>query len=272
MLGTKVSIKIFSPSNQETSLILSEAFAEIKRIENIASIFDKTSELSYVNSRAFYEPVKLSDELFYLIKKGLWMCEISHGAFDITATSLGLKNGYKNIELANIRKEVHFTDKNCKIDLGAYAKGYAVDRAVEILKIRSIKNAMVDAGGDIRLVGLPLGSKEWAVGIRNPRKPKDIFKIIKIDRETAIATSGNYLREHIIALKDRSPLVLSVTVIAPTALEADLFSTTLFNMTKSERLKLLGNFDNIEVLVIKKSKNSSLKLIKETPTGRVKFQ
>ena len=82
MLGTKVSIKIFSPPSQETSLILSEAFAEIKRIENVASIFDKTSELSYINSRAFYEPVKLSDELFYLIEKGLWMCEISHGAFD----------------------------------------------------------------------------------------------------------------------------------------------------------------------------------------------
>ncbi len=271
MLGTKVSIKIFSPPSQETSLILSEAFAEIKRIENVASIFDKTSELSYINSRAFYEPVKLSDELFYLIEKGLWMCEISHGAFDITATSLGLKNGYKNIELVNIRKEIHFTDKNCKIDLGAYAKGYAVDRAVEILKIHSIKNAIVDAGGDMRLVGLPLGSKEWAVGIRNPREPKDIFKIIKIDRETAIATSGNYLREHIIALKDRSPLVLSITVIAPTALEADLFSTAIFNMTKSERLKLSENFDNIEVLVIEKGKNSRLELIKETPARSVKF-
>lgn len=265
MLGTEVSIKVFSPSNQKTSLALSEAFNEIKRIEDVASIFKETSELSYINSKAPYEPVKVGNELFYLIEKGLEMCWISNGAFDITATSLSSKDGYEAIVLSKQKKEIYFTDKNCKIDLGAYAKGYAVDRAIEILRAHSIKNAIVDAGGDMRLIGLPVPHREWTVGIRNPQKSEDIFKIIKIGKEAAVTTSGNYLRKHIIPLGDRNPSVLSVTVIAQTALEADLLSTTLFNMRKNERLELMKNFGNIEVLVIKKEKEGGLELIKEVP-------
>jgi thiamine biosynthesis lipoprotein len=263
LLGTEVSIKVFSSSDPRALQAVREAFKEIKRIENLASFFSEASELHYLNSKAPFGPVKINDELFYLIEKGLEMSKISDGAFDITATSLGRKDGYRSIVLNKERKEIFFKDKNCKIDLGAYAKGYAVDRAIETLKAYSIKNALVDAGGDMRMVGRPFPYKEWRIGIRDPQNPKDIFKIIKINKNASIATSGNYLRKHIVSLKDRDASVLSVTVIAQTALEADLFSTTLFNMSESERLKLIKDFDNIEVLIVRKKKDGRLELIGE---------
>lgn len=242
---------------------MNETFAEIKRIEEVASFFSETSELKYLNSFASDEPVKVSEELFNLIEIGLKMSWASEGTFDITATSLGRKDGYKEIVLNRKKKEISFKDKDCKIDLGAFAKGYAIDRAIEVIESHDIKNALVDAGGDMRMIGLPLPLKEWTIGIRNPEKPKETFKIIKFKEEVSIATSGNYLRSHIVDLEGRDPTILSVSVIAPTALEADLLSTTLYNMKKKERLKLLEDFDSVKVLLVRE-KNSELILEKET--------
>lgn len=244
----------------------------------MASFFSSSSELFYLNSKATYEPVKISDELFYLVEKGLWMSEISDGAFDITATSLAVKDGYKTIKLDRGKKEIYFTDENCRIDMGAYAKGYAVDKAMEVLKKHSIERAIMDAGGNIKFLGLPPNKKEWNVGIRSPEDPAEIFKTIKVEpcvggrndavieapEEAALATSGNYLRKHIVALKERDESILSVTIIAPTAQEADLLSTTLFNMADTEeRLKALEKFDNIEALIIRRDEKGGLELARE---------
>lgn len=201
------------------------------------------------------------------------MSEISDGAFDITATSLGRIGGYKAIKIDPAKKEIYFTDKNCKIDMGAYGKGYAVDRALEVLKRHSVEEAMVDVGGNIKFLGLPSNKKEWLVGIRNPDDPAKIFNTLKVKpcvskteirKEVAVATSGNYLRKHIVALKERDEGVLSVTIIAPTALEADLLSTTLFNMADSgECLNVLENFDNVEAWIIRRDGNGRLEMTKE---------
>lgn len=271
MLGTEVTIKIFSHSHKNSSLIFKKTFDEIKRVEDLASFFDKSSELFLLNSKAAYAPVKASDELFYLIEMGLWMSGQTEGVFDITATSLGRKDGYKEVITDKERKEIYFKDKNCRLDLGAYAKGYAVDRAVSVLRTEGIKNALVDAGGDIRFIGRPSPDKKWKIGVRNPLYPQRVFKVLDApETDLSLATSGNYLRKHIVALRERDEAVLSVTVIAPTVLEADLFSTAVFNMGYEQRLKVLEKFNNIEVLLVVKKENGRLKLIKEKSETQIK--
>lgn len=268
LLGTEVSIKVFPSgvSSARISMAISKAFEEIKRIEDMCSVFNKSSEISRLNSKAAFAPVKISEELFSLIEQGLRMSEISKGAFDVTATSLNMKNGYKSVVLNKEKKEVSFNEEKCRLDLGAYAKGYAVDRAVEILRKNSVKNAVVDAGGDVRVMGLPArpAGGQWKIGIRNPLNTKEIFKVIELNKEAAVVSSGNYLREHIVSLRDRDDSVLSVTVIAPNATEADLFSTALFNAAgEDERLEMVKGVDDIEVLVIKQDKYGELDLVKE---------
>ncbi|MFH1856834.1 MAG: FAD:protein FMN transferase [Candidatus Omnitrophota bacterium] len=263
MLGTEVTIKIFSSHNSDNnSIALNAAFDEIKRVEDECSFFNKESELFLLNSKAFLEPVKVSDELFFLIEKGLWMSGKTRGAFDVTATSLAMQDGYKKIILDKEKKEVYFAEENCEIDLGAYAKGYAVDKAIEALEKHLVENAVVEAGGDLRVIGLPFPKKEWKIGIRNPIDASKILDVIKTDKEIAIATSGNYLRKHIIPLEEREEDIVSMTVMSKTTMEADLFATALFNMKEEERLKLLREFDNIKVVIVKEDKNGALRVIK----------
>jgi len=124
-----------------------------------------------------------------------------------------------------------------QIDLGGFAKGYAVDRAIERLQLLGIHNAIVNAGGDLRAIGRH-GERPWHIGIRHPRKP-GIIAAVDVQGDESVFTSGNYERffdyqgvryHHIIDPRNGYPArgTLSVTVIHPDAGTADAAATALF--------------------------------------------
>jgi thiamine biosynthesis lipoprotein len=268
LMGTTVSITVEAPRVNLADEAIAAAFFEIERIENMMSFFNDNSLLNELNRQASKKPLKIPEELFNLIEISQEFSKLTDGAFDITASSLDEAGGYKNIILDNKNKTVFLKNKKVKIDLGAVAKGYAVDKAVAVLKSYGLDDILVNAGGDIYASG-HYRSRKWAIGIRNPLKINEIEDKIYLTNK-AVATSGNYLRVHIFKTIDKNKKsdVISATVIASKCLEADILATAVFAAPDTV-LKVAEELENVDVLLIK-DVNGKLKEYKTS--GFMKYQ
>jgi len=157
IMGTRVSVELWS----------ARVFSEMDRIDALMSTYRDSSEVSYINRNASIEAVSVSEELLYLLQRSIHFSEISAGAFDITYASIGYAYDYdyrkqqkpsdqvvtqklpaidyRHLELSD--RKIRFNNSAVRIDLGGIAKGYAVDRAIDILQRCGISRAMVSAGG-----------------------------------------------------------------------------------------------------------------------------
>ncbi|MCL5022401.1 MAG: FAD:protein FMN transferase [Nitrospirae bacterium] len=271
-MDTVVTITVVSDSEEKAAKAIDKAFGEIGRLDLLLNFFSDKSELAMINRSAGAPPVRVSPETLEVIGKALCASEKTGGAFDATIgaeSSLwdffqkkkpddetirqrrGLVN-YRWITLAKGESAAGLEKKGMLMDLGAIAKGYAADKAVEELKKNGVRAGLVAVAGDIRAFGLKPDGKPWKVGIRNPRqqgKDDEILATIAL-KDMAISTSGDYERyflldgkryHHILDPKTGYPAegCRSVTVMAPDAASTDSFSTAAF---------VLGPQKGIEVL------------------------
>jgi len=259
VMGTAAWITIHGLDESAAEEAAEEAFRELHRIEAAMSNWKKESEISLLNRESDGRPYKISRELFHLLERSIYYSHITAGAFDVTARPLvqlwGFQGGTARLpdplEIEQAMSRVGY-DKvmldgestsiimppGMEIDLAGIAKGYGVDRAVGILKEQGVESALVNLGGNIYAIGAPPGGKGWSIGIRDPRGGRETVGSLLLSDE-AVATSGNYENYveiegttygHIIDPRVGRPVshVLSVTVVAPTALEADALSTGFF--------------------------------------------
>jgi len=281
MIGTLVNITIVADS-QEKAIIASEAaFAEIKRIEALMSPVIKGSDIARVNESASRMPITIAPETFNLITQSKNIWKETGGAFDITFASIARLWDYRRtpfsppppalvrsmkhlvdsakMELDEGRKTVRFKKPGMKIGLGAIAKGYAIRRAMEIIRRYGIENAIVDAGGDLQVIGSKNG-EDWIAGLIHPRT-KQIVIGIKMRDGDAVATSGDYERfamyrgiryHHIIDPATGEPArhFASVSVICKDPVEADAFATAIFVMGMDRAGELLAKRTDLTVIVI----------------------
>ena len=260
LMGTTVEITALGKDKKHLRNAINRAFYEIKKIDISMNYYDKDSQLSKLNNEAKNKPYKVDKDLYYIVDKCIKFGKITDGAFDITATSLDEPNGYKDIILNRDDRTIYFRNPNLKIDLSAAAKGYAVDKAIYSLKKSDIKNALVNAGGDIRTLG-KYKDKRWSIGIRDPEATNKIILTIKL-ADKAVATSGNYLRQHIIDTKkndrDKDNIkVFSSTVIADNCITADILATSMFIMDK-EGISLIDKMNAVEgLLIVAKDKKTN---------------
>lgn len=154
---------------------------------------------------------------------------------------------------------VRFARPGMCIDLGGFAKGYAVDRATAILRQRGIAHANVSAGGDSRLIGDRRG-RPWMIGIRDPRRPGEVVAVLPL-QETSISTSGDYERyfiedgerfHHLIdPASGRSPSgVHSVTILAEDGLSAEAFSKCVFVLGLEKGMQLMASHPSLNAVVV----------------------
>jgi len=299
VMGTFVSITAYSNNPAEAQKHIEEAFAEIDRIESMMSFYRDDSELSKING-AGTGPTELSSEMFSIIEQSIGYSEISGGAFDITSAPLirlwkkairesalpgnaGIEEamkmvGYKKLNLDINTDTLRFEYPGMKIDLGAIAKGYAADRAIELLRNKGIEHALVDAGGDIRSLGTKPGAEPWAVALQNPRDPDDYLVRLNI-QDNAVTTSGDYEQffiengsrySHIVDPRTGKTVsgCISATVVAPTAMQADALSTTIMVTGAKEGLSIIEKIPGVEALIVdsdKKLHRSSNFSLYETP-------
>jgi thiamine biosynthesis lipoprotein len=154
---------------------------------------------------------------------------------------------------------VFFTRPGMRIDLGGIAKGYSVDRGIEILQQRGITRAMVNAGGDTRILGDRF-DKPWVVGVRDPDHEGKVFLRLPLT-DTAFSTSGDYERyfdengkrfHHIIDPKtgDSARRCRSVTVIAPTATRTDALTKSVFIMGPEEGIRFIDTLPDVDAVAV----------------------
>jgi thiamine biosynthesis lipoprotein len=154
---------------------------------------------------------------------------------------------------------VSFEQQGVRINLGGIAKGYVVERGVDILRQHGVENGVVTAGGDSRLLGDRRG-RPWMIGIRDPREDREVAISVPLEDE-AISTSGDYERyfdedgiryHHIIKPSSGRPVegVHSATVLGPDAVMTDALSTSVFVMGVDQGLKLIGCLPDYEAIVI----------------------
>ena len=279
MMGTEVSVYLWSDDPEAGRQALEEVFDEAARIDRLMSTYKPESEISKINREAARAPVQTNDELFGLIRRSLEISVLTHGAFDITYDSIGQHYDfrerrrpddetvaagralidYRLIGLDKAAGTVFFERDGVRINLGGIAKGYVVERGADILRLRGIRNAIVTAGGDSRLLGDRRG-RPWMVGIRHPREEGEVAISLPLADE-AVSTSGDYERyfdedgiryHHIIRPSTGAPAegVHSATVIGPDAVFTDALSTSVFVMGVEAGLQLIGTLPDYESIVI----------------------
>ena len=278
-MGTEVSVYFWHEDDAEGKAIIDEVYAEVDRINASMSTYVESSRISEINRRAAAEPVSAGEELFQLIRRSLDISVLTRGAFDITYDSVGRHYDFRerrrpdaatveaergNIDFRHVKLDaaggtVRFAKQGVRINLGGIAKGYVVERGVDILRQHGVEYGVVTAGGDSRLLGDRRG-RPWMIGIRDPRKDGEVAISVPLEDE-AVSTSGDYERyfdedgmryHHIIKPSSGRPVegVHSATVIGPDAVMTDALSTSVFVMGVDEGLRLIGCLPDYEAIVI----------------------
>lgn len=259
--------------------LVDEVFDEVERINALMSTYIPESRISVVNRDAAAAPVKAGPELYELVERALDISVLTNGAFDITYESVGqhydfrarkrpdetttraeaARIDYRFVELNESGHTIHFRVDGVRINLGGIAKGYVVERGIDLLRDAGVESAIVTAGGDSKLLGDRRG-RPWMIGIRDPRNDGQVAISVPLEDE-AISTSGDYERyfeedgvryHHILSPSSGEPAsgVHSATVFGPDAVMTDALSTSVFVMGVDAGLKLIGCLPDYESIVI----------------------
>src|SRR5262245_15560252 len=195
VMGTMFTVTAYGPNTPKIPDLITQALDEIDRIDKLMSHYKPDSQVSKINLAGSQGPVVVDQELFDLIAESLRYSRDSEGAFDITVGPLMKAWGFfmgngklaPDAELEKIKPRighqhvimdaaahsVRFDVTGAELDLGGIARGYAVDRAIRILRAGGLANALVNAGGTTMFaMGAPLGSGGWPVEIPDPLDPK----------------------------------------------------------------------------------------------------
>lgn len=282
LMGSRFDITVVASTEAEGNDFIDIAVAEISRIEKVISSWDANSETSSVNKNAGIQPVKVSEELFMLIKRAIGISKLTDGAFDISYASMDKiwkfdgsmtnmpdaatikasvsKVGYQNIILDEAKHTVFLKLKGMKIGFGAIGKGYAADQAKQLLISKGVVSGIINASGDMNTWGKQPDGTAWKVAITNPMNKEEAFALLPLYNE-AVVTSGNYEKyvvfnnvryTHIIDPRTGYPStgILSVTVFAPKAELADALATSVFVMGKEVGLNRINQLPNIECVIV----------------------
>lgn len=281
VMDTLVTVQFYADSAGKGQAVLSDIEGEMRRLEGILSAHLPGSDIAGIGEAAGVNPVKVAPETLEVLDTALQYAQLTDGAFDITlAPVLGLYNfsqlhpqwpteeqlqdrlplvDWRKVEVDGVRGTVFLPERGMKIDLGGIAKGYITDMAVEIMVAQGVEYGLVNAGGDIRLLGSKTDGSPWRVGIKDPQNPNAFFAVVEI-AQGAIVTSGDYERffikdgiryHHILDPQTGLPAhgVRSVTVTAPDAELADLLGTAIFVMGPKAGLALAESIPGVEALI-----------------------
>jgi FAD:protein FMN transferase len=278
IMGTRCVVELWSEDKARGEAAIERVFADMRWVDATMSPYKPDSELSQLNARAAREPVKISKEFYELLGTAREYSKLTHGAFDITYASVGYLYDYRkhvhpsDAQIATLLpaidyrhvlllpgEAVRFSQPGVRIDLGGIAKGWAVDRGIAILKAAGFERAMVNAGGDTRIIGDRFG-KPWVVGVRDPdHKDQVILRIPLTD--SAISTSGDYERffdeggvryHHILDphTGKSARKVRSVSILSGTATRTDALTKSVFVLGAQAGLEFINTLPDVDAVVV----------------------
>lgn len=283
LMGNIFIISVVENESSRAERYIEKAVEEIRRIEALLTTFDENSQTNLINRNAGIKPVVVDKEVFDLIKRSKKISELTQGAFDITYGSLdkslwnfdrNMKSlpdpeiakklvrliDYQNVILDDQTNSVFLKEKGMRIGFGGIGKGYAADKASNLLKQLGVKSGIVNAAGDLITWGKQPNGQPWTIGIADPNAVSTPFSYLKIS-DMAIATSGDYEKfvhingkkySHTIDPKTGYPIsgIKSVTVISSIAELADALATPIAVMGIKVGLNMINQMKNIACIII----------------------
>ncbi|HZR32878.1 MAG TPA: FAD:protein FMN transferase [Terriglobales bacterium] len=278
-MGTVFEILTYDTSLPHASEAIALAFQEIVHLDNIMSNYKPESDLSRLNRAAHFHAEAVPPDLYRTIEKSLQYSKLSGGKFDITVGPLvnrwkavmrgepapstaeeqQLRTciGYEKIQLLSDNR-IEFLSECLEIDLGAIGKGYAVDRAADILRAHGIRNALINAGGStIYGMGCSPGQPGWLVNLRDPSQRLDPQIVltdnsVSTSEQTPASLLGARSAGHIVDPPKGEPLKtpFAVSVVAKTATASDALSTTLLLVGPQEGKRVVKNTAEVAAIWI----------------------
>ena len=279
IMGTSIRVELWHEDPMTGEAAMAAVMEEMHRIDRAMSPFKPESELSRLNREAPKAPVPVSEEMFDLIARSIEFSKLSEGAFDITFASVGCMFDYRksikptaekiaaalpgidyrHIRLDRRRRTIEFARDNVQIDLGGIAKGHAVDNCAALLKSRGVKEALVTAGGDSRVLGDKRG-RPWMIGIRDPRRKSTVVAMLPLV-DAAISTSGDYERyfetdgvryHHILDPRTGLPATgaRSVTIVGADATTTEGISKSVFIMGPERGIRFVESLPGTDAVII----------------------
>jgi thiamine biosynthesis lipoprotein len=279
-MGTSVEITVNPADSTGAEEAMAAAFREVERIDRLMSHYRPESEVSRITRHAGEKAVSVSPETLEVVERALYFSRLSGGAFDVTigpvfrlwnfgegkvpeAKTLqeNLKKvDYRKVKVDRIKSSVYLEGRGMSLDLGAIAKGYAVDRACSVLRKEGIKNFLVAAAGDLMVSGVKANGVPWTIGIQHPRLPSDLIAKLR-PAQAAVSTSGDYKKfflrggeryHHILTPSTGLPArqCQSVTIMAPSAMDADALATSVFVLGPKEGFALLDQLPDAHAIIV----------------------
>ena len=271
------------PDAATVDAAFAQVLAELDRIDALVSEWRPDTVVSRINREAGGAPVAVPEELFDLLQRARGLAELTEGAFDPTfatlahlwrlqpaadfrppaaaaVTALLPAVGYAHLELDAKAHTARLSDARTRIGLGAIAKGYAVERAVALLRAAGVTDFCLRIGGELYCAGRKAPGAPWTVGVRDPRAAEALVATLPI-ADAAFTTSGDYERfadfegvryHHILDLRTGFPArgVRSVTILARNPTEADALSTGVFVLGVEKGLALVERLPAAEAVVV----------------------
>lgn len=279
IMGTIFEIAAYDHSSEHASHAIEKAFQEIVRLDALLSNYKPDSALSNLNRSAHFHAEQVPSDLYRVIDQAVQFSRLSDGKFDISIAPLvnlwkaALRGegtpsraqqdevrscvGYEKIELTPPDR-ISFRSPCLQLDLGAIGKGYAVDRAAEVLHSLGIRNALINAGGStIFAMGSPPDQAGWLVHLRDPSNKIDPQVMLKdgsvsTSEQTAPSLLGNDSAGHIIDPDTGMPLktAFAVSAVSKTASASDALSTTLLLLGPMKGKALIKNMADVSAIWI----------------------
>jgi thiamine biosynthesis lipoprotein len=278
VMGTRLRIIALGENVAALDQAMDAAIVEIRRVEDLMTDW-RPSPLTRLNAQAG-QPVTVPRELAAIISRAVALHNLTGGAFDPTFAAVGALWDFKaqppqipdeaairaalkrvggdRVIVDGANNQVHLP-AGMSIGLGGIAKGYGVDRAMAVLQEHGVKHALVDAGGDMKLLGKRNG-KPWEVAVKHPRDQEHALAVLRLSN-SCVVTSGDYERfvehdgtryHHILDPRTGYPATgaMSATVVAHNAELADAVATALCVLGPVEGLKLVERQKRIEAVIV----------------------
>jgi thiamine biosynthesis lipoprotein len=273
---------LISTSSEMAEAAMARAYDEVNRLSALMNRFDEKSPVARLNKDGVLKDAH--PDIIEVMSSALRYYGMTGGAFDITVKPVldlftrKFSNGKEEYpsenEIAAARalvgsdkieikgRDIYLKKPGMGITLDGIAVGYIVDRASAILLEGKIENHLIDAGGDIKAMGVRADGRPWTVAIQDPVRKDNHLDLIHLT-DIAVTTSGNYenyfdrekIFHHIVNPKTgRSPVLnISASVIAPTTMEADALATSLMVMDSRDGLELVDSLPRCAALVVSRA-------------------
>ena len=300
VMGTTLEISVYRPETEKAVGLqdLEAAYAEVVEIDQLMSLYREDSDVSRLNARAGEGLLPVSAPTAEVLRASVHYAKLSGSALDVTVQPLIDLWGFYNVSAAKIPSQDEIDTvlqrvginrvtldevsgqvalaSNTGLDFGGIAKGYAVDRAIKVLKARGVRAGLVNLGGNVGVFGQASIGRPWLIGIRHPRENRLIGQVSLMSG--AVATSGDYDRyfefegkrySHILDPRVGWPVedIYSLTVVAPNATTADALSTAAFVMGDVQGMDLLSRCESVDGLLIQPDVKASVLGAVRTDSG-----